>query len=372
MKIEITPASNPVVADTWTPVCVSLRTDDDVCQTPRDYLFLIDRSGSMRDGEKLAYTKEAMKKMVRRLRADTVQILVYNDVVTNIATMDRNSIESTIESISAFGETNIYSALYAASLLAKPGLHIVLFSDGHATKGPNTSLQMESIVGKFFPSNHVDTIGIGEGFDRSLLECIANKTGGRLYFVERASDIDAIVSAVITRKVFMEKAKLVFSPPAIWQENEIDVGPLEYGDTYTFLTWIKLDAVANLVVHLDEMVATVDMTVCAAGQVGEIHHEVQHLLDLRDAAERDHEIGVYIDAGDTESAIQLLLLHLEHLQRQPGMKNTMSRAERTMLELRTFGASSLARQQSQHSECLNRQSSSNYVKVYDDLLPRQN
>jgi hypothetical protein len=123
-------------------------------------------------------------------------------------------------------------------------------------------------------------------------------------------------------------------------------------------------------VRLDETVATVAMTVCA-GQVGEIHQEVQHLLDLRDAAERDHEIGVYIDAGDTESAIQLLLLHLEHLQRQPCMENTMSRAERTMLELRTFGSSSLARQQSQHSECLNRQSSSNYVKVYD-LLPKQN
>lgn len=172
---------------------------------PKDVVYLIDTSGSMR-GEKLAEAKRALRTGVELLRdGDRFDVVGFSDVAvafkgemvpkTPATSRDANA---WIDALLAGGGTALDDALtYALSLPGEEGRlrQVVLITDGRPTIGVR---EPDVILANAKKANRaqarVFTFGVGHDLDVGLLDRIAEATNGAREYVEPHESIDAVTT----------------------------------------------------------------------------------------------------------------------------------------------------------------------------------
>ncbi|MEY3015170.1 MAG: hypothetical protein RIT45_3905 [Pseudomonadota bacterium] len=175
---------------------VRMEVDSAVEQPTIAMMLVLDRSGSMQ-GEKMELAKEAARATAEALgQEDRIGVVAFDNAPRRVVSLQRAGnryrIATGIGSISASGGTNIYPALaMAAAELERVRAkvkHVILLSDGQAPRNG-----IDALVRQMRRSGvTVTTVGVGAEVDRSMLESIADRGGGRSYFTDRPETLPRI------------------------------------------------------------------------------------------------------------------------------------------------------------------------------------
>lgn len=197
-------------------VLVELEAPPSPRQAKRDPLnvaFVIDRSGSM-SGQKLALARTAVETAVERLLpTDRFAVVAYDDridVVIESTTASREARTMAVErlrTIDARGSTNLGEGwLRGAEQVARAqaaasgaGVNrVLLLTDGLANQGMTDPAELTRHAAELRTRGiTTTTFGVGEDFDESLLQSMADAGGGHFYFIADAAQIvDQIASEV--------------------------------------------------------------------------------------------------------------------------------------------------------------------------------
>ena len=171
----------------------------------RGVQICLDISGSM-EGAPLAAAKESVLKLIDRLdKKDSFGMVVFDDtakvVVPTKPLLDHNiaQMKKAIRNIQTGGSTDISAGFTLAMREAsraklEGGTSLLLISDGHANAGEQNPQFFADVAAKSATEKITSgSIGLGNGYDETILEAIAQGGGGAHRF---AADIDEAVGAI--------------------------------------------------------------------------------------------------------------------------------------------------------------------------------
>jgi Mg-chelatase subunit ChlD len=200
------------------PVTLEPRRPRPGQREPLALFIVIDRSNSMgynsrigtlRDGEKLRYAKEAAVAVVRQLRdQDLVGVIAFDSQPREIAALgplhvNRARLEELIPKLVENGGTDFYDALASAreqlSASRVSRRHVILLTDGDTNRSAvdeYRSLIREIAADKI----SVTTIRIGDNtVNLGLLKEISEYTGGQFHYVENVRALPELMLRDATR-----------------------------------------------------------------------------------------------------------------------------------------------------------------------------
>ncbi|RKG56220.1 VWA domain-containing protein [Corallococcus sp. AB011P] len=173
-------------------------------RVPVNLALVVDRSGSM-DGAKLADAKRAAQELVRQLKTgDRLALAHYGSDVTVepsvlINDQTRRELLATIEAIRVNGGTNMSGGLVAGGNAVHPFssdfrvTRAILLSDGEPTEGVTSNQGLFSEVGKLREMGiTVSALGVGQGFNDTLMRGMAERGGGFSGFISDSSQLASI------------------------------------------------------------------------------------------------------------------------------------------------------------------------------------
>jgi Ca-activated chloride channel homolog len=176
--------------------------------TVRNITFVLDRSGSMA-GEPVQALRQAVVGAIGSLaERDVVSVVLFGSEVETLIEAQRRDqagdLEARFAQIEPAGGSALYDALNqgAAQLRRYAGTstvnHLVLVTDGPATKGPRESDDFVRLVEVFAREGiTLSAIGLGEEFDEDLLAALARAGNGRFRFVDQPDGIAGALQAEI-------------------------------------------------------------------------------------------------------------------------------------------------------------------------------
>ena len=159
-------------------------------RSPQAIVFVVDRSGSM-GGGRLELIKSTIPQMIGQLNpADYVSVISFDtEVETHVALMQKATLDAAelrreLVKLEPRGGTNIelgYRHGLAEAAKAPSGVEakLILLSDGHANHGikePAALGQLAALATEHLVST--STIGIGTGFDETILATVASSGRG--------------------------------------------------------------------------------------------------------------------------------------------------------------------------------------------------
>jgi Ca-activated chloride channel family protein len=312
---------------------------------------VLDRSGSMH-GERLAAARSALSALVDRLDpADAFGLVVFDngaDVIVPAGPVtDKNAIKAAIAAIEPGGSTNLSAGLMRglqeARRSASPaGATVLLLSDGLANLGVNDPQLFESVAARARAGGStVSTIGIGLGYDETLLAAIARGGRGNHVFAEEADAAGAAVAAEVDGLLSktVQAASLVIRPrqevgqivvyndlpaTAIDGGVMVELGDLWSGERRKLLLGFDVPAISSLglatiaelelryvaLPGLTEQAVTLPISVNvvpgdeAAGRIPRPELVTERLF--QDAQKAKREAAEALAAGDEELALRRL------------------------------------------------------------------
>jgi len=181
---------------------------------PISLALMVDSSASMRS--KLAVARKAGARFLATLApGDRAQVMAFNVGVETLTpfTEDRAALEAALAGIEGSGPTALHNALYVAlkglERQKTPGelrrRAIVLLSDGEDTASLATDEQVIDLARKSEAAIYAISLRMGRsaahgerGFSQAahLLTTLAQESGGRVYFPESLSELDAVYERV--------------------------------------------------------------------------------------------------------------------------------------------------------------------------------
>lgn len=180
---------------------------------PNNIVFVVDVSGSMGDGNKLNHMKQSLKELVKVLRPnDRISIITYNMnatiVLPSTSVYDKNTINSIIDSLNAFGITNGVKGLEKAydflekNFIKDGNNQIIMATDGKFTKS-ETDDQLVGIFVKIKAFNQMRLSVVGFGNDADALrrmKKLADNGKGSMITIENTKQA--------TDKILIDEIKL--------------------------------------------------------------------------------------------------------------------------------------------------------------------
>lgn len=174
-------------------------------RTSTDLVVVLDRSGSMQ-GEPIAHALASVRRLIDSLEPDDRFALITYESSAQLAIplatatpTAREAWRATVDSIGIGGGTNMSSGLdlasaqIAAHRVAGRASRIVLVSDGHANEGDASREGLVARAGRAVSGEYVlSTVGVGTGFDESLMTTLADAGTGNFYFVRRSDELGDI------------------------------------------------------------------------------------------------------------------------------------------------------------------------------------
>jgi Ca-activated chloride channel family protein len=238
----------------------------------------LDVSGSM-EGAPLASAKESILKLIDRLdKKDTFGMVIFDDTAKvavptkPLIDHDIAQLKKAIRKIQTGGSTDISAGFTLAMREAsrtklEGGTTLLAISDGHANAGERDPKFFADVAAKSATEKITSaSIGLGNGYDETILEAIAQGGGGAHRF---AADIDEAVGAIAAEvddlldKVIVNTA-LRFRPTALakgqpkiellqrlpyWMDGEdyvVQLGDLYAGENRRFIILVDVPGIADL------------------------------------------------------------------------------------------------------------------------------
>ena len=239
---------------------------------PLNLTFVVDTSGSMREGGRLELVKHAIRLLVSQLDArDTIAIVAYSNEARQIllptAADERNLIESAIHPLAPNGSTNAEAGLkmgYAlAETMLKVGTHnrVVFLSDGVANMGETDQDRISADVRRLRDLGiYLNTIGVGmSNHNDVFLEQLADKGDGICDYVDDAKGAE---------RAIVERFTGAFIPIASDVKLQVQFDPTQV------LRWRQLGYENRAIAHRDFRNDKID-----AGEVG-AGHQVTCLYEI--------------------------------------------------------------------------------------------
>lgn len=193
-------------------VYVNLDIDTPATESPAaarratDMIVVLDRSGSMAADNKLPYAKEAVRNLIGRLQADDRFALitfdstaVVNTALVQVSDPMREQLSRQIASIRPGASTNLSDGLLKARGLlegqsTERSRRILLLSDGEANVGIVDPQELAKMVASFSKyATVVSTIGMGLGFNETLMASLADYGMGNYSYLEHLSTLGDIL-----------------------------------------------------------------------------------------------------------------------------------------------------------------------------------
>jgi Ca-activated chloride channel homolog len=188
-----------------------------------DIVVVLDRSGSMAADNRLPYAKEAVRHLVRQLGADDRLALITFDSVavvdtelTPVTDAVRERILRRVAAIHPGSSTNISDGLLKARALLQGNAgersrKVILLSDGEANMGIVDPKELAKIAVSFTGHRAVlSTIGMGLGFNETLMAALADYGMGHYAYLEHLARLGEILEQDMseTRQVFASASNL--------------------------------------------------------------------------------------------------------------------------------------------------------------------
>jgi len=158
----------------------------------------LDTSGSMEEFNKLGAAKAVSLDFAKKRKNDALGLVVFGNIayIASPLTFDKKTFNDILKRIYvsiAGNKTAIYDALFLSSNLfknTKGSRIIILLTDGM----DNASITPLDVVIKKLKKEHIKVfaIGIGSDADVSVLQKIANSTGGKFYLASSLEDLQQI------------------------------------------------------------------------------------------------------------------------------------------------------------------------------------
>jgi Ca-activated chloride channel family protein len=173
---------------------------------PIQIVLTLDESGSM--GRAVDAVKAAARDFVRSLEpTDPLALITFSDKALfahDLSTVREWSYDA-IEKYQALGGTALYDALYNSIMRLKSvkgRRAVVILTDGRDENNPGTAPgSVHTLADVMARVKEVDaaiyTIGLGPNVDRPLLQQLADISGGRAYFPDDASALQAEYRGII-------------------------------------------------------------------------------------------------------------------------------------------------------------------------------
>ena len=244
----------------------------------RGVQICLDVSGSM-EGAPLAAAKESILKLIDRLdKKDTFGMVIFDDTAKvavptkPLIDHDIAQLKKAIRKIQTGGSTDISAGFTLAMREASRaklagGSSLLVISDGHANAGERDPQFFADVAAKSATESIASSsIGLGNGYDETILEAIAQGGGGAHRF---AADIDEAVGAIAAEvddlldKVIVNCA-LRFRPTAMakgqpkiellqrlpyWMDGQdyvVQLGDLYAGENRRFIILVDVPGIADL------------------------------------------------------------------------------------------------------------------------------
>ena len=239
---------------------------------------VLDRSGSM-EGQPLDAAKGSLLKLVSRLAPqDAFGLVAFDDsalVIVPTRTMADHhmpSLRKAIRDLQTGGSTDI-SAGYLMGLReltrvqATGGSTLLLISDGHANAGEQDPKFFQEVSTKSATEKvTTSTIGLGNGYDETILEALAQGGGGAHRFAGSideavgaiAAEVDDLLDKTIVNAVLrVTPTPAMSGAPAIeivqrlpyWKDGEtfvVQLGDLYSGENRRFIIDLDVPGIASL------------------------------------------------------------------------------------------------------------------------------
>jgi len=192
---------------------VSLRSDG---QSPLSVAIVVDMSGSMGVGPKIAMTRKAYESVLSQLRPghDEVAVFTFDASLHERRpfTRDVGSLQDALDDFEAFGATSLYDATAAAAkeLAGRSAMHkaVIVLTDGIDTSSAMTSREVSGLASSIdVPVFVVATVPSvdqramqetsGRGSSSVDLRDLAEWTGGQFVFASSLVETAAVATTLV-------------------------------------------------------------------------------------------------------------------------------------------------------------------------------
>jgi Ca-activated chloride channel homolog len=168
---------------------------------PLNIALVLDRSGSMADDKKFAYTINAAREVIANLSdRDTISLIAFNERVLVLSpagrAVNKQFLFHRLEEIAPEGYTDLSAGLLegiaqvngqAAEGQVK---QVLLLTDGKANRGVTSAASLRKTVEKARAKGvGLSTLGCGKDYDEKLLTEMADSGGGRYTYVRSPEQI---------------------------------------------------------------------------------------------------------------------------------------------------------------------------------------
>ncbi len=179
--------------------------------------LVIDKSGSMKEEQRMERLKQAIHIFIDKLRADDIISLVVYDtepyvLISARKVGDKSQLHQAVNLITPEGNTNLNGGmLYGYEEVLKNSMNyktnkVILFTDGVANIGVTKPERIISLAKQFNKLGiDLSTIGFGKELQFSLLKKLARNGNGKAYYVKNTEDLQT---------VFIQEAENLISPVA--------------------------------------------------------------------------------------------------------------------------------------------------------------
>lgn len=179
-------------------------------RVPRDIVFVLDTSGSMREDGKLEQAKKALKFGLDSLKpGDRFTVLNFATTVNSFSSTLMNQSELAaakkwVDALESTGGTAINEALLEALKLQtndkQRNFTIIFFTDGKPTVGEvNVNTILTNVDRATTANTRIFTFGVGYDLDASFLDRLAEKHKATSSFVKPSEDMEIKVSTFFSQ-----------------------------------------------------------------------------------------------------------------------------------------------------------------------------